>query len=613
MIAIRLTLIAIIVITTAMFPAATPAPGMGLRASLLEQPLEPNDRFGIAHISYGDRANSGQRYRVAREAGVGWDRWVFYWNAIEPSPGYFNYRTQDAAVEADRANGLKVLGVLFATPRWASSAARVADLPTPQVGRHSYPEQVRLQAQGDTEASSASLPPRGLEEPVFADGSDVPGADKTINPNNPWARFVFNTAQRYQGRVGAWEIWNDPDFSPKSWTGWFGFWNGDLRTYARMLKVAYLSVKHADPEATVVMGSLAYWFQNDFFPKLLTEIKKDGAAAANNYYFDASGWHWYSRASQLYERTLWVKETMQSAGLPEKPIWITETNLPVCGDLILAEQVRCDPGAHRGRPDQQSAYILQAIGYALAAGVEKMFIFQLFDDDLGPGEYFGLVRNSGSPRPAYQALQVATQLFRDVEQAYRTPNAGNQVEMVTVNTKARDRVRIVWNQGGRFITTSLPIESASAQLVAQDRTTTTVSAQRGHLFPLALPIATLDDYPGPEVDFIVGGTPYVLLEKDVPQGAAALQGAVIDSGGRPLAGVPLSVGERNAVTDSQGRYRVELLPGIYDVSLDQGHPFAGLSTPRPALAVWSGVATTEDFTVRGLQHRFIPFIVKRNP
>lgn len=613
MIAMRLAFIVIIVVTTAMSPAATPAPGMELSASLPATTQAPNDRFGIAHIGYGDRANSAQRYQVAREAGVGWDRWVFYWNAIESSPGHFDYRTQDAAVEADHANALKVLGVLFATPRWASSEARVADLPTPQVGRHSYPEQVRLQAQGDTEASSASLPPRGLEEPVFADGSDVPGADKTINPNNPWARFVFNTAQRYQGRVGAWEIWNEPDFSPKSWTGWFGFWNGDLRTYARMLKVAYLSVKHADPQAVVVMGSMSYWFQADYFPRVLTEIKKDQTAADNNYYFDASGWHWYSRASQLYERSMWVKQTTQEAGLPEKPIWITETNLPVCGDTALAEQVRCDPGAHRGRPDQQSAYILQAIGYALAAGVEKMFIFQLFDDDLGPGEYFGLVRNSGSPRPAYQALQVATQHFRDVDQVYRTPNTGNQVEMVTVNTKAQDRVRILWNQSGRLITASLPIESASAQLFAQDRTTTTVSASRGQLFPLALPAATLDDYPGPEVDYIVGGTPYVLVEKGVPQAGAVLQGAVTDSGGRPLAGVPLSIGERNVVTDPQGRYGVELLPGLYDVSLDQGYPFAGLSTPKPGLAVWSGGTTTENFTVRGLQYRFIPFIQKRNP
>ena len=44
--------------------------------------------------------------------------------------------------------------------------------------------------------------------------------------------------------------------------------------------------------------------------------------------------------------------------------------------------------------------------FAYAAGVERGFLFQLYDDELGFGEYYGLVRNDGTPRPALQAAKL---------------------------------------------------------------------------------------------------------------------------------------------------------------------------------------------------------------
>lgn len=584
-------------------------------SSAPEQAIPLNDRFGIAHISYGNGSFSPERYRLAAEAGVGWNRWAFYWNDVEPSPGAFNYTSQDATVAEDHAHGLKILGVLFGTPEWASENARVQGLPAPRLGQRSYPEPTRLQAlrvNGASEASETTAPPRGLEQPVFADGTDTPGPEKTINPNNPWARFVFNTVQRYRGRVQAWEVWNEPDFIPRGSTGWFGFWSGDVQGYARLLKVAYLAAKAADPNATVVMGSMAYWFQNDFFPRLLAELKRDPEAAAHGYYFDATGWHWYSRASLLYERTLWVRESLQSSGIGEKPVWITETTLPVCGDVGIKEQVPCDPGAHRGDVNNQAAFILQALAYAQAAGVERVFVFQLFDDTLGPGEYFGLVRNSGVPRPAFKALQLATTYFRDLRQAYRTPYNGGKIELVTLLSQDGQRVRVVWNQQGALLSTGLPVEGTSPRVVSQDGPANPADTRQGALFSLALPAATLDDVPGPYVDYIVGGKPYLFIEGDVSGAPGRLEGQVQDTGGRLLGGVPLQVGERSLLTDSLGRYGVEMLPGLYDVAVSPKSAYSRLTAPEPATVVWTGKSTSTTFVLRGLRQTFLPLLFSRN-
>ena len=306
-----------------LFGASAPSSPVGYAASprgspITAQAFPRNDRYGIAHISYGNGSFSPERYEFARSAGVGWNRWAFYWNEIERAPEAFDYSTQDATVAADRAQGLRILGVILGTPAWAAEGARVTGLPQPQVGQRGYSEVGRIQAHGATGPNTTTMPPRGLERAVFSDGTDTPGPGKTINADNPWARFVYQTAKRYRGKVHAWEIWNEPDFTPNASTDWFGFWDGTIEDYARLLKVGYLAVKAADPDAIVVMAGLAYWFQPDFFPRLLAALKKDPTGAAHGYYFDVTAWHLYSRASQLLHRTQWVEDQLVRVGIRQE-------------------------------------------------------------------------------------------------------------------------------------------------------------------------------------------------------------------------------------------------------------------------------------------------------
>ena len=61
-----------------------------------------NDRFGMDHISYGNGVFHANRYKHAVDAGIGWNRWVFYWHDIELTPGGYDFSKSDATVRADR-------------------------------------------------------------------------------------------------------------------------------------------------------------------------------------------------------------------------------------------------------------------------------------------------------------------------------------------------------------------------------------------------------------------------------------------------------------------------------------------------------------------------------
>ena len=574
-----------------------------------------NDRLGIGHISYGNGFNSPERYRLAQSAGVGWNRWVFYWNEIERVQGAPDYTRQDRTVAADTAQNFKILGILLGTPDWASggaTGARAASLPPPQVGQRRYPAELEEPARRLAAASPITLPPQGMERPVFSDGTDVPGPGKSISAANPWARFVFQTATRYRGKVQAWEIWNEPDFTPTAGTGWFGFWSGTVDQYARLLKVAYLAVKAADPNATVVSGGMAFWFQPDFYPRLLRSIRQDPNAAANGYYFDVTAWHWYSRASQLYERTLWIKDELAKASIAGKRVWVTEANLPVCGDPGLKERLTCTAGSHRGTLDHQAAFMVQAIAYAWVAGVERVFIFQLYDDELGAGEYYGLVRNDGTARPALAALRVASTYFAGANQVYRTLNSGGRVEMITILNDKNERLRILWGTGKDPAAVALPVEGVRPIRVDQYGSLQPVPVAAGSAYRMGIAPATLDDSPRGAPDYIVGGSVVILLEGAAPSQRGRVLGTVRDSDGRPLAGVPVQVGDHAITSAGSGEFGVDVLPGLYDVAVAADSPFPAKSPPALSLPVWSGKAVNQPLDVEPQRRLVLPFIVRRS-
>lgn len=484
------------------------------------------DRLGIAHISVtGAPAGSAEgRYTRALTLGAGWNRWPLYWDRVQAAPDTWDWSAYDAQVAADLRHGLRINAVLLGRPAFAAQGASIA----------------------------------GLDEPVFADGSDRPGPGKALNPANPWAVFAYAAALRYRpggeldalvdlphgAGVRVWEIWNEPDFAP--------FWQGGVADYARMLKVASLAIKHADPAAQIVFGGLLYPDDDvNWLAQVLDIYAGDPLAASYGAFFDVAAIHAYANPWRAGWLTLVARETLEAFGW-SKPVWVTETGVPVWDDY---PGPTWDATSLRYASQQQQAwYIVQAAAYAWWEGAEVVFYHQLYDDcgdqppgtDFPPhsgdlclggalcyGDAFGLFRNlpgadcfgqhpqPGTARPAARAYSLLAAMFggeafRAVRRGPLMPqvDAEEAVVLAFERPSTGERLTVFWNRTFRPVTLRLPAAGTNGQLASLVGQAL-ITPEPDGAYAITLPPAQPDNYPTPPRghDAAIGGPPYVLLER----------------------------------------------------------------------------------------------------
>jgi len=111
----------------------------------------------------------------------------------------------------------------------------------------------------------------------IAPGGSFPtetGAPKSMSD---WRDFVRKVAERYRGRIQAYELWNEPSYH--------GFYNGDIRTMAQMSQEAAGIIHQVDPKAIVVSPSPTTPESLGWFKEFLA----DGGAQ----HADVIGYHLY--------------------------------------------------------------------------------------------------------------------------------------------------------------------------------------------------------------------------------------------------------------------------------------------------------------------------------
>lgn len=329
-------------------------------------------KYGIqAHLWQTDRDRA---LRLAREAGFGWVKQQLRWDAVEPlSKGKRDWSEVDRIVEAVGRNGLKLLFSVVQAPGWA------------------------------TGYNPVSGPPQN-----YADLADFLGA----------------MAARYQGRVHAYEVWNEQNL----WYEWGGQGKLNAAEYVAMLRLSYQAIKAADPGAIVVAGALTPTGVNDGIIAIddVVYLEQMYQAGVNNY-ADAVGAHpggynnppddWLDKKtvpstsfkghpSFYFRRVEQLREVMESYGDGVKRIWITEFGWSTANQA---------PGYEYGRdntPEDQARYIARAFEIARTEypWVEAMFLWNLNfamvvppTDEKAP---FGILNADGSPRRAYLALKA---------------------------------------------------------------------------------------------------------------------------------------------------------------------------------------------------------------
>ncbi|MHB1134890.1 MAG: hypothetical protein ACYC4L_21170 [Chloroflexota bacterium] len=522
--------IVLVLLSVALVPLALAQekPREEVNASHLLVP--PNDRFGLNRASFGADVPSGYEHQLGPEAGAAWNRWPLYWYLVESDKG-FDYSNYDRAVAGDVLRGTKLDLVLMGTPATYAASRSTATPAAPN--QHREEREFGVLAGAQDASSVHGSTPRDLDLPIFADGTDNYAPHKPVNPNNYWARFVAQTVERYKpggqlareqswpagAGVRHWEIWNEPDVL------FYWYARGaqtEVHDYARLLKVAYLVAKAADPDCIVVIGGLSFWGRETWLQELLGLLAAEPQAPDHGHFFDVVAWHVYSRPADLYSRATNTRQILAERSLSGKQVWINEANVPVWGDPTPSQR---EPGSHRATPDEQAAFVLQSYAYAFAGGADKVFTFMLYDDCWGFGEHYGLVRNppgeydigdcasDGQPRPGYRAFKVAASYLRGIK-AGRLFSAGpnGDASLAQFDTDSGRRVTVAWNKRDVPLTVDIPLRG-QALLIDHNGGTALVSPNVNGVYSLYLSPATANDAAeGEPPAFIIGGRTLLLVE-----------------------------------------------------------------------------------------------------
>jgi hypothetical protein len=215
---------------------------------------------------------------------------------------------------------------------------------------------------------------------------------ESSGPRDPWPHpadfgaVAGLMAAHFKGRVGAWELWNEPNISTFMTPP-------DPVAYTKMVQSAYVDIKAADSAALVVVSDTSY---------VDTGYVQAEYAAGLAGSFDVMGVHPYNRQcppSQNCDLSSTrrglghlpdLEALMVAKGDGAKPVWATEWGFN--SDKI-------------GTQAQADNDVAQLKAFANAYPfVAAQFVYQMRAGCCSPG--FGLLNADLSPRPAYSALQT---------------------------------------------------------------------------------------------------------------------------------------------------------------------------------------------------------------
>jgi hypothetical protein len=436
-----------------------PFPGESSRFPSRPQlyPVARDPRFGL-NQAWDDGA-------TADLAGAGWSRLVFWWSAFQYGnrEEWHSTAVPDPWLEDELARGRELVGVVLSTPEWASTNGKASGVP-----KNLY----------------------------------LPWNHK----DNFWGQFMKRLAAQYAGRVNTWIIGNEVDIASGQWHTW----DGTVQDYVQLLKVAYQAIKAGNPHARVAHYGSPWWYDHgEYLGRFLDLIAADPAAPANNYFFDIGNFHLYSRAADIPKVVPWYREALSKRGIPQKPIWVGETNVVPHDDPIWGGYA----GGFMASMDEQANYVVESLATYMALGVERVGFNRLMDgqDFRNGGEPFGLLRNDGSKRPAFRAFQVATQLFSRAGVVSFDDGADSGYAEVVLE-RPGERITVAWSMRGTPIRYRPRALGDQSLLVGKYGESRPLVSDAGR-YDLVLLAATANTNDADPTDFVVGGDPIIIVER----------------------------------------------------------------------------------------------------
>jgi len=327
------------------------------------------------------------------DSGADWTRVRVEWELIEPNkpvpgqPPEYDWQYHDDNLRLVAATGVNMIATLSDSPSWAASF------------------------------------PCG---PLYTDRLDE------------FARYLTDLVKHYKEppfNIQHWELVNEPD-SNRYISGHFtghGCWAYDGDQYAQMLAIANQAIKEVDPQATVLMGGIAYdWFE-EYGGPFYRYFSDDAMVNGGGNHIDALNFHFFTDFHEEWDRWNpnsddrrygWIPAPTcgnvdDGEGTPydvegfdvvakithfrnrmnvcygvSKPVWVTEVGVHGFID-------------DKGSLINQARYVIKVYARALSAGVQNITWFSL---DQPPYDRFGqaLLNPDFSPKPAFFAYQTLT-------------------------------------------------------------------------------------------------------------------------------------------------------------------------------------------------------------
>ncbi|MDQ6601410.1 MAG: glycoside hydrolase family 5 protein [Chloroflexota bacterium] len=379
-------------------PAGQPQPdciGQGPCGAGGGQPLQrsyANVHVGDNHDGYAfnvdaiglDGGSKDTLFGKVSDAQFGWIRQQVRWSSYEPAKGQFgnNYVAQlDALINAAAAKGVNVMLSPVSSPDWVGAGG-------------------------------------GL-------------------PKNPqdFADFIGFMANRYKGKVAAYEVWNEQNYAVE--TGG----QVNVGAYIPILKAGYQTLKASDPNITVVFGGMTptgvtghpevalddaqylqqiYAINNGEVKKYYDVLGAHPGSNCNppdNSYpdnpatnacgTDPDGGRSFTKDNSFYfKRIVQLRNVMEQNGEAGKKMWLTEfgwdSNPTVVPGYEYSPYVS---------EDQQAQYLTRAFDLGKSySWMGVMFVwnlnFQVTTSGPSDEKYgWGVLHNDWSPRPSYTALK----------------------------------------------------------------------------------------------------------------------------------------------------------------------------------------------------------------
>lgn len=280
---------------------------------------------------------------------------------------------------------------------------------------------------------------KNLYEPIWI----TKNGNTEVNPENYYAKYVYDVVKEFKPYARFWEIWNEPDLTyngngdkgPNDANNW---WTSDpdpcelhnlrspIQNYVRLLRISYEVIKTIDPEAIVCTGGIGYTsfldaiLRNTDNPdagKVTTEYPNKGGA-----YFDYVSFHvypmyylrkWMGRNEQYPDGFKYFRHTDKAIdttmirrnemvdlllkygydgnNYPKKGWILSETNLPsrVVKDLRADSTGKVDKW-YIGSDEAQRNYLTKIAIECQKENMNAIYVFRPYDisqDELEGDEY----------------------------------------------------------------------------------------------------------------------------------------------------------------------------------------------------------------------------------